>query len=118
MLNSGYFEKVYLATTPCDMRKSINGLSIMVKHEFNLDPFSSALFVFCNKSRNKLKLLFWQRNGFWLCYRRLEKGKFSWPADKNSGVITIETRELNWLLDGLCIEQKQAHKKVEVKILI
>lgn len=118
MLNSGYFEKVYLAMTPCDMRKSIDGLAIIVKHQFNLDPFSSALFVFSNKSRNKLKLLFWQRNGFWLYYRRLESGKFSWPKNRVGGVVSIEPRELNWLLDGLSIEQKQAHQMVDARILI
>ena len=117
MLNI-FFDKVYLATQPCDMRKSINGLSIMVQEQFNLHPCSSAVFVFCNRSRNKLKLLVWQHNGFWLCYRKLASGKFSWPKDKAEEVTTIEPRELNWLLDGLEIEQKQAHKKVHARILI
>ena len=117
MLNK-HFDKVYLATEPCDMRKSIDGLAIIVREQFNLDPFSSALFVFCNKSRDKLKLLFWQHNGFWLCYRRLETGKFDFPKDKNVDVITISARELSWLLDGLSLEQKQAHKKVYARIII
>ncbi|EKE05572.1 MAG: hypothetical protein ACD_19C00214G0002 [uncultured bacterium] len=117
MINK-HFEKVYLATEPCDMRKSINGLSVMVQEQFNLDPFSSAMFVFCNKSRDKLKLLFWQHNGFWLCYRRLETGKFFWPKNNDKDVITIEPRALNWLLDGLELEQKKAHPKVYARTII
>lgn len=117
MLNN-YFEKVYLALEPCDMRKSIDGLAIIVREQFNLDPFCSALFVFCNRSRNKLKLLFWQHNGFWLCYRRLESGKFKWPKDTEKDVIVINTRELNWLLDGLDLQQKKAHPKVYARTII
>lgn len=117
MLNK-YFDKVYLATEPCDMRKSIDGLVAIVSYQFRLNPLSSSLFVFTNKSRNKLKLLFWEHNGFWLCYRRLDSGKFAWPGKNEINVVTIGTRELNWLLDGLSIEQKQAHKKVEAQIFI
>lgn len=117
MINK-HFDKVYLATQACDMRKSIDGLSIIVQEEFNLDPFSSAMFVFCNKSRNKLKLLFWQHNGFWLCYRRLENGKFFWPKATENAVITIEPRALNWLLDGLELEQKKAHPQLMARTII
>lgn len=66
--------KVYLAIGSTDMRKSINGLAAIVQESFELNPFSNSLFVFCNKSRNKLKILHWQHNGFWLHYRRLERG--------------------------------------------
>ena len=69
--------QVYLACESIDMRKSINGLSAMVQGYFMLDPFSSALFVFCNKGQDKIKLLQWDRNGFWLHYKRLEKGPVS-----------------------------------------
>lgn len=68
--------KVYLAAGSTDMRKSIDGLAAIVQESFKLDPFSSSLFVFCNKSRNKIKILQWEHNGFWLHYRRLEKGIF------------------------------------------
>ncbi|NOU86202.1 IS66 family insertion sequence element accessory protein TnpB [Paenibacillus sp. LMG 31460] len=58
------------------------------------------LFVFCNRERNKLKILYWEHNGFWLFYRRLERGTFQWP--KNHGEpVTVTIRELRWLLDGL-----------------
>lgn len=101
---------VYLAQGVTDMRKSINGLSLMVSEILDLDLFSESLFVFCNRGRNKLKILHWQTNGFWLYYRRLEKGQFNWPGHENPNrAITLTRRELNWLLDGLPVEQKKPH---------
>ena len=117
MLSHTGFEKVYLACGATDMRKSIDGLAAIVQEGFKLDPFSSCLFVFCNKSRNKLKILQWDHNGFWLHYRRLEKGKFQWP-NQTGQPITINRRELNWLLDGLSLRQTQAHQKVTVSTVI
>jgi transposase len=70
---------IHLACGATDMRKSIDSLSALVQLTFDLDPFSEAWFVFCNKERNKLKLLRWDHNGFWLYYRRLERGRFQWP---------------------------------------
>ena len=102
--------RVYLAPGVTDMRKSIDSLALIVSETLDLDPFSQSLFVFCNRQRNKLKILHWQTNGFWLYYRRLEKGRFNWPCRNEQGpVITLTRRELNWLLDGLPVEQKKAH---------
>lgn len=110
--------KVYLACGSTDMRKSIDGLAVIVQESFRVDLFSSCLFVFCNKSRDKLKILQWEYNGFWLYYRRLEKGKFQWPKDEQNSPITISARELGWLLDGLSLEQQKAHPKVNVSKVI
>ena len=110
--------QVYLACESIDMRKSINGLSEMVQGYFKLDLFSSALFVFCNKGRDKIKLLQWDRNGFWLHYKRLEKGRFQWPGGVGVGTVSISRRELNWLLDGLSLHQRQAHKEVHATLLL
>ena len=71
--------RVYLAAGATDMRKSIDSLAAEVQEVLHLDPFSSCLFVFCNRRKDKLKILYWERNGFWLCYRRLERGTFRWP---------------------------------------
>jgi transposase len=117
MLSHTGFEKVYLACGSTDMRKSIDGLAAIVQQGFALDPFSPCLFVFCNKSRNKLKILQWDHNGFWLYYRRLEKGKFQWPKD-GFRPIAVSRRELRWLLDGLSIRQSQAHQQVTVDTVI
>lgn len=118
MLSQTGVDKVYLACGSTDMRKSIDGLAAIVQQSFSLDPFSTSLFVFCNKSRNKLKILQWDHNGFWLYYRRLEEGRFQWPKESSSSPVTISLRELRWLLDGLSLEQKQAHKKVTANIVI
>lgn len=118
MINLSNSNKVYLACGVTDMRKSIDGLAAIVQECFLLDPFSTCLFVFCNRKKDKIKLLQWQHNGFWLIYRRLEKGHFRWPSDNSNSVLTITSRELNWLLDGLSLEQKQAHRKMEVSAVI
>jgi transposase len=108
---------VYLACGATDLRKSIDGLAVLVKEVFQLDPFSPCLFVFCNRNRDKLKILEWDHNGFWLHYRRLERGKFRWPMDKTT-TIKVSRRELRWLLDGLSLEQKQAHSEVTARIIL
>ena len=118
MLNRDSSVHVYLAAGSTDMRKAIDGLAAIVQQSFELDPFSSCLFVFCNKSRDKIKILKWEHNGFWLYYRRLEKGKFQWPKENCDNPITIGIRELGWLLDGLSIEQNQAHGKVSASSVI
>lgn len=109
---------VYLAVGSTDMRKSIDGLAAIAQECFKLDPFSSSLFVFCNKNCNKLKILQWENNGFWLHYRRLEKGVFQWPKESNDSPLLLSRRELQWLLDGLSISQKQAHKKIAASVVI
>ncbi|GAC1365211.1 MAG: IS66 family insertion sequence element accessory protein TnpB [Acidobacteriaceae bacterium] len=117
MLNAGNAQTVYLACGSTDLRKSIDGLAALVTHSFALDLFSSCLFVFCNKHRDKLKILHWDHNGFWLYYRRLEKGTFRWPARQaDQKTIAITRRQLAWLLDGLPMEQARAHKPVDARI--
>jgi transposase len=112
MLTISDSARVYLACGPTDMRKSIDGLAALVQHAFELDPFDASLFVFCNRERNKIKILYWDNNGFWLVYRRLEQGRFRWPNSSSEQTLSITRRQLSWLLDGLTIEQKQAHRPV------
>ncbi|AST90043.1 IS66 family insertion sequence element accessory protein TnpB [Sutcliffiella cohnii] len=118
MITNSHFERVYLARGSTDLRKSIDGLAVIVKECFNLDPFSPCLFVFCNRKRDKLKILQWEHNGFWLHYRRLERGTFHWPSEKDSPPVPINPRQLRWLLDGLPLEQKQAHSEVKARTVI
>lgn len=118
MLNEFGIDRVYLALKSTDLRKSIDGLAVLVKEAFQLDPFSHSLFVFCNQKRDKLKILHWEHNGFWLYYRRLEKGKFQWPKDTGQKVTAISRRELSWLLDGLPLNQRQAHPKVTARTVL
>jgi len=112
MINGFVVNQVYLATGFTDMRKSINGLSLIVSEQFGQDPFSGSVFVFCNRSRDKLKILYWECNGYWLYYRRLDQGKFQWPTELNEQTVSLTWRELHWLLDGLPYQQVQAHTPV------
>lgn len=116
MLNEVAIDRAYLACGATDLRKSIDGLAVLVREGFELDPFSRCLFVFCNRKQDKLKILQWEHNGFWLYYRRLEKGKFQWPKQGDQ-VMTISRRELNWLLDGLSLYQR-AHPKVDARVVL
>jgi transposase len=119
MIWDSIIEQVHLAKGPTDLRKSIDGLSVIVQEDFHLNPFSSCLFVFCNRKRDKLKILHWEYNGFWLYYKRLEKGAFAWPKDDDSSSsLKITRRQLNWLLDGLSIEQRHAHQPMNAQTLI
>jgi transposase len=117
MLSEAGADRVYLACGATDLRKSIDGLAVLVKEGFDLDVFSSSLFVFCNRQRDKVKILRWDHNGFWLYYRRLERGRFQWPAANSSPVI-ISYRELRWLLDGLSLIQPRAHQEVKERIVL
>lgn len=112
MISFGSSTKVYLATGPTDMRKAVNGLMVLVQDVLQADPFSSHLFVFCNRLRDKIKILYWHNNGFWLLYRRLEKQRFWWPGADERVSIEISTQELGWLLEGLDITRTEAHKPV------
>jgi transposase len=100
---------VYLALGFTDMRKSINGLSIMVEQAMGHNPFSGDLFVFCNRHRRIIKILYWDRNGFCLWQKRLEKDRFKWPKSADE-VISIDQRQLQWLLSGLNIAD--AHRQL------
>jgi transposase len=82
------------------MRKAINGLVAMVEGELELDPFNADLFIFCNRSRNLVKMIAWEGNGFVLWMKRLEKSRFKWPLSMPIDVLQLNTQEINWLLDG------------------
>ena len=100
--------QVYVAVGFVDMRKSIDGLSILVAERFALDPFAGHMFAFSNRRRTVVKVLYWDRNGFCLWQKRLERERFRWPESREQ-VLRIEQRELRWLLEGLEIHQGHAH---------
>ena len=85
-------EHIYIACGYTDMRKSIDGLAAIVQQNFKLDPFSNSLFLFCGRSSTKMKVLYWEGDGFVLLYKRLENGKFIWPRNKDEVMkITDDT---------------------------
>ena len=108
--------RVYLATGVTDMRKSISGLSILVGNHLVMDPFSGHLFAFCNHRRNMIKILYWDRNGFCLWQKRLEKERFSWP-ETTAEVKEIQVRQLRWLLDGLDLNRTKGHRGLNYSII-
>jgi len=105
-------KKVYLCCGRTDMRKSINGLTALVKNSFGLDPFDKAIYVFCNRNRNRLKILEWDEDGFWLYFKRLEKGRFRWPEAGTNPIMTLTAEELTVLLDGVKVELKIKRNEV------
>ncbi|MCK5881438.1 MAG: IS66 family insertion sequence element accessory protein TnpB [Sinobacterium sp.] len=110
MKSAQEFATVYLHRDVVDFRKSINGLSVIVEQEMELSPYTDAVFVFCNKQRDKLKVLYWDKTGFCLWYKRLEKDKFKWPRKHQQADIELSTQQLQWLLQGLDLNQMQPHK--------
>jgi len=116
-LTAGVSTRVFLACGSTSMKYSIDGLAALVKYQFKLDPFSSNLFVFCNRQKDKIKVLYWQETGFTLWYKRLEKGRrFRWPDNSNE-IMAVSDRQLSWLLDGLALEQPKAHKGVTARVM-
>jgi transposase len=91
---------VWLYPQPIDFRKQIDGLVLLVADTLNLTPTSGQLFLFRNRTANKIKMLWWDRNGFWLLYKRLEKGRLKFPPIKNDA-IEMGVEQLTWLLSGL-----------------
>ena len=99
---------VFLYRDFVDFRKSINGLSLIVEQQMQLSPLTGSVFVFCNKGRDKLKVLYWDRTGFALWYKRLEKDKFKWPTKLAAQSLNLSKQQLHWLFDGFDVLGHQA----------
>jgi len=112
MRPSNALSAVYLCREYVDFRKGINGLAVLVEEALAHDPFSEKLFVFCNRKRDRLRILYWERNGFCLWHKRLEKARFKWPRTLGGEVITLTGQQLNWLLDGYDITRLQGHERL------
>lgn len=104
--------RIFLAAGSTDMRKSINGLSLLVEQAMDLNPFAGDLFVFCNRRRNMIKILYWDQNGFALWHKRLEKQHFHWPTGMQT-VVSLGSQELGWLLAGL--DYQHAHARLNYR---
>ena len=102
---------VYLHRDAIDFRKNINGLASLVEHGLGLNAFEQAVFVFGNRRKDRVKILGWDRNGFWLLQKRLEDARFVWP--RNDGlVVTLTVQQLHWLLDGIDLCAMRGHKQI------
>lgn len=107
--------QVYLCSQTVDFRKSIAGLSLLVEQTLRLDPFAPALYVFSNRKRDKVKILYWEKNGFCLWYKSLEKERFKWPDDLSTQTYSMNGEQLNWLLDGFDLWRNKPHQKLHYK---
>jgi len=105
-------KKVYLSCGATDMRKSIDGLAGIVQDGFSLSPFDNAIYVFCNKRRDRLKILEWDSDGFWVYFKRLEKGRFRWPQPGDEPTMSLTVQELALLLGGTRVELKLRRNEV------
>lgn len=98
-------ENIYIACGYTDMRKSIDGLAALVQQKFRKDPYESAIFVFCGRKCDRIKVLMWEDTGFVLLYKRLENGKFRWPRSEDE-LKPISWQQFDWLMSGLRVEQR------------
>jgi transposase len=106
MLNCSSGTRVYVATTPVDLRASFNKLFALTQSVLQQDPLSGHWFVFTNQPRNRVKVLFWDGSGLWVCAKRLERGRFSWPCPGSGRCARLRSEELMALLSGLEVRQK------------
>jgi transposase len=102
--------RIYLATGATDLRRSVDGLSVLVRERFGLDPLSGHLFVFRNRRGDRLKILVWDRSGFWVLYKRLEQGTFAWPSETEGPPLTITNRDLQVLLAGVDVTHTRTRR--------
>ena len=111
MFGVGAATRIYLATGSTDMRKGFNGLYGLVRDQLLCDPLSGHLFLFANAQRNRLKVLFWDTTGLWVCAKKLEKGRFRWPtAGDTQAKIVLSHEEFAMLLGGIDLAQTRPRK--------
>jgi len=107
--------KIFIRSGNTDLRKAVNGLSVIIQETMKQDPLSGSVYLFCNRDRKLIKVVYWDKTGFWLSQKRLEKNKYPWPQDTNEArELTVE--ELKMLLAG--IDFFKAHKEVFYKKII
>lgn len=110
-------DHIYLACGYTDLRRGIDGLAQIVQQQFELDPFSNSLFLFCGKRRDRIKALLWEGDGFVLLYKRMENGGgFQWPRSC-AEMRSLSWQEFRWLIEGLSIDQPKANKSIERCVL-
>jgi transposase len=107
--------KVYVAVTPCNLRRSFDGLSNEVRQVLAKDPLNGHVFVFLNRRKTQVKLLLWTRGGFTIVHKRLERGTFSFAAQVIDGVrsVEIDVHELSMLLEGIDVTRARASQRWE-----
>ena len=107
--------KIFVASEPVDLRKGFDGLSGVVRNILEADPLSGHLYVFLNKRRNLAKVLWWDRSGFWILYKRLERGTFTMPVPSTptSSVVRMRASELMLILDGIDLRDAKRKRRYD-----
>jgi len=108
---------VYLCRTPVDFRKQINGLSVLIEAELGVDPFAPCVYGFVNRAKNRVKLLYWDKNGYCMFLKRLEKHRFVWPSSLEDDLITLNAEHLSWLLGGYDVFRFAPHERIFYKAI-
>ena len=116
MIQLSELTEIYLHRDIVDFKTSINGLMIIVEDEMKLSPFNGALFIFCNRSRDKLKALYWDQTGFCLWYKRLEKDKFKWPRESELSTFELSEQQWNWQLPDLDLSKMKKHLPLKYEV--
>jgi transposase len=93
--------RIYVATGATDLRRSIDGLAALVRERLDLDPLAGHLFLFRNRRGDRVKILAWDQSGFWVFYKRLERGTFAWPAEADGAPVTLRSGDLLLLIAGV-----------------
>jgi transposase len=118
VIRPGNEMRVHLCRDIVDFRKQMRGLSVLVEEELKLDPFSAHVFAFCNRRRDHVRLLYWERNGFAMWQKKLEKDRFPWPRDHRAAVIELCGRDMNWLLDGMDVFAMKPHGQLTYETVL
>jgi transposase len=104
--------RIWYATSPTDLRRGFDGLAALVRTQLRLDPLSGHLFVFFNRKADRLKVLYWDRDGLCLWYKRLEQGRFHFPA-ADTDVLELTPGQLQMILDGIDVERVRRYKRYQ-----
>lgn len=107
LLNFTNVKNIFIVTGKTDLRRGIDGLASIIQQDYDLDVYDNAIFLFCGNRSDRYKMLYWDGDGFLLCYKRIENGKLKWPRKKEE-VRLLSSQQIRWLLDGLSIDQPTA----------
>lgn len=111
------FSSIYLCVRPVDFRKGIYGLVNLIKYEINDEPFSGSLFIFTNKNRRNIKVIYWDKTGFAMWTKILEKEKFPWPKNSQLNKMTLNQEQFYWILSGINPWKINPHQELSYSII-